>query len=94
MNRSALIPGLVLALAIMVLFAVTAFSSEWFTDMNAGEFNPIQFVPGPEGLGPNSINLQLFENYGPLLLVLALLMFGAILGGVYIAREDDDDDSD
>ncbi|MCL2711788.1 MAG: hypothetical protein FWD37_00730 [Methanomassiliicoccaceae archaeon] len=94
MNRSALVSGLVLAMAIMILFAVTAFSSEWFMDMNAGEFNPIQFVPGPGGLGPDSINIQLFEHYGPLLLILALLMFGAILGGVYIAREDEEDDSD
>jgi len=36
----------------------------------------------------NSLNYALFEKYGPLLLILALLMFGAMIGGVCIAREE------
>jgi NADH:ubiquinone oxidoreductase subunit 6 (subunit J) len=40
----------------------------------------------------NSLNYALFEKYGPLLLILALLMFGAMIGGVCIAREEVESD--
>ena len=46
-------------------------------------------------LSHNSLNYQIFEHYGPLLLVLALLMFGAMVGGICVAREENEtDDTD
>ena len=42
----------------------------------------------PSGnLDHNSLNYKVFEEYGPLLLVLAMLMFGAMVGGICVARE-------
>jgi len=46
-------------------------------------------------MNENSLNFALFEGYGPLMLILALLMFGAMIGGVCIAREESEhDDTD
>jgi len=98
MDKRSLIPSVILALAVMVMFSAAAFSSDWFQhedeegnfyDHNATPPKPQEFAPGENGLSEQSINYMLFENFGPILLVLALLMFGSIIGGVYIAREDD-----
>ena len=40
-------------------------------------------------LAENSINYQMFEFWGPVLLVLGALMFGAIIAGVCISREEE-----
>ena len=46
-------------------------------------------------LKTNSLNYGVFEAYGPLLIVLALLMFGAMVGGICVAREEvENDDTD
>ena len=46
-------------------------------------------------LKENSLNYGVFEAYGPLLIVLALLMFGAMVGGICVAREEvENDDTD
>ncbi len=48
-----------------------------------------------QGLKENSLNYQVFEHYGPLLIVLAMLMFGAMVGGICISREENEtDDTD
>jgi NADH:ubiquinone oxidoreductase subunit 6 (subunit J) len=95
MNRKALIPSVALGVAVMVMFSVAAFSGGWFKDYNAEELHEQKYAPEADGtLHEDSINYQLFERYGPVLLVLAILMFGAIIGGVYIAKEDEDNDSD
>jgi len=91
MNRRALIPGILLTVAVAVMFTAVALS---FGEYNVNDPQEQPFAPDDGVLPENSINYVLFEEYGPILLVVALLMFGAILGGVYIAREDDEDDSD
>ena len=40
-------------------------------------------------LETNSINYQMFEVWGPVLLVLGTLMFGAIIAGVCISKEEE-----
>ena len=51
--------------------------------------------PDNEELNHNSLNWQVFEHYGPLLIILALLMFGAMVGGICISREENEtDDTD
>ena len=95
MNKKTLIPSIVLAMAVIVMFSAAAFSNDWFMDYNAeGEPTTQEFGPNEGVLSEESINYQLFEEFGPILLVLAILMFGAIIGGVYIAREDEENDTD
>ncbi|MCL2031798.1 MAG: hypothetical protein FWG96_00765 [Methanomassiliicoccaceae archaeon] len=60
-------------------------------DMVDENGNPIYVMV----MDPNSLNFALFEKYGPLMLILALLMFGAMIGGVCVAREEvESDDTD
>lgn len=40
----------------------------------------------------NSLNGVLFEKYGAIMLVIGALMFGAMIAGVCISREEDDSD--
>ncbi len=49
---------------------------------------------GDKVLKEESLAYTIFEEYGLILIPLALLMFGAMVGGVVISREDDVDDSD
>lgn len=44
------------------------------------------------GVSFKEISTVLFEGYGPLLLILGALMFGAIIAGVTISKEEDDTD--
>ncbi|MDR0778100.1 MAG: hypothetical protein LBE48_01485 [Methanomassiliicoccaceae archaeon] len=98
MNKAGKAIGLVLGAAILVIFAAAVITGTWSEDLNTdGDREGAPFSPDtPEGgeLDDTSINYQMFEVYGPVLIVLALMMFGAIIGGVYIAKEDDEDDSD
>ncbi|MCL2785622.1 MAG: hypothetical protein FWD81_00140 [Methanomassiliicoccaceae archaeon] len=94
MDKRALVPSVVLAVAIMAIFSAAAFSGDWFRDYNAEELHPQEFAPGPDGLSKDSINYMLFEEFGPILIVLALLMFGSIIGGVYIAKEDEEEETE
>lgn len=90
MNKQALIPSIVITAAVVLIFAVAAVSDEWQYDYDTDP-ESIDFTDGSDA---SSINHVLFEDYGPMLLILGLLMFGAVIGGVYIAKEDDEDDSD
>lgn len=96
MNKVKTAVGLILGVAILAIFAGAVLTGDWNQtydgDYEGAPFNPD--TPEGEELNEGSINYQMFEVYGPLLLVLAMMMFGAIIGGVYIAKEDDDNDSD
>ncbi|MDY0293198.1 MAG: hypothetical protein RBQ77_01300 [Candidatus Methanomethylophilaceae archaeon] len=93
MNKKVLI-GAGLAMTLLVVIGAGVFATQWDTAYD--EPVGIPFAPGEDGvLSENSLNYSVFEDYGPLLLVLSILMFGAIVGGVCIAREEDEyDDSD
>jgi NADH:ubiquinone oxidoreductase subunit 6 (subunit J) len=92
MNKAEKIMGIVLGVAILAIFAGAVLTGDWSEELSNSDpaFEGAPFDTNDAG----SINNTLFEVYGPVLLVLALMMFGAIIGGVYIAKEDDDDDSD
>lgn len=78
--------GKVVALVLtLVLFVGMAFVLAG-TDLGLGE--TIHSIPFMDGTG-GGLNHAVFETYGPVLLVLASLMFGAIIGGVYLSKEDD-----
>lgn len=97
--------GAVSAVVLCAVLLFGAFGSDWFQGQSDNvayddEGNP---VPQPVPFDPDtssgavstdSLNYVVFEKYGPLLVVLAVLMFGAIVGGVCIAREETEKDDD
>ena len=84
-KKKAFLCGLV-ALVMVCGLAGSVISYDWGMDQG------IEKVPfGLDGdgmLADNSINYQMFEVWGPVLLVLGTLMFGAIIAGVCISREE------
>ncbi len=85
------IVGICVAVALLLVLGAGAMATQWETAND--EPVDIPFAPDADGsLSDNSLNISLFETYGPVLLVLSLLMFGAIVGGVCIAREEDEPD--
>jgi len=92
MNKKALLAAAAVAAAVLVMFAAVAVSGE-FSDYNDNGMSSIPFTSDGDNIIDGSLPDTLFEGYGPVLLVLAILMFGAIIAGAYIAKEDDDDDS-
>jgi NADH:ubiquinone oxidoreductase subunit 6 (subunit J) len=93
MNRKALLIGIVIAAVVLVMLSAAVLSGD-FGALNDNGPSKTPFVPEESGLSDESLPFVLFEGYGPVLLVLAILMFGAIIGGAYIAKEDDEDDTD
>lgn len=81
MKRSAVI-GILLA-GVLALFFV--FIIGW-----TGEFGGFE-VRAPQGIPFDVISDMLFNKYGALLLVLGGLMFGAIIAGVAISKEEEDE---
>jgi NADH:ubiquinone oxidoreductase subunit 6 (subunit J) len=92
MNKGKAIIYVALGAAILVLIGGAMLTGNWFMDMDGSPSGPSFNTADPAD--PSSINDYMFEVFGPVLLILAVMMFGAIIGGVYIAKEDDEDDSD
>lgn len=85
--------GAAAAIALVAVLAVGVYATTW--DMNYEAPVPIEFDTPEDGMPhPGSLNYVIFEQYGPLLIVLAILMFGAMVGGICIAREDIEDDEE
>jgi len=93
MNKRTAAVGVIIAATVLVLMTSAVISYEW--DAEDG-MHHVPFTPDSDGnLIPGSLNYELFETYGPVILVLAMLMFGAIIGGAYVAKEEDEEhDSD
>ena len=83
-------------LAAVLISAVVLTDWNDYMTNDSPEGIPFDGGVGEDGeLDRNSLNYALFEQYGPVLLVVALLMFGAMIGGVCIAREEvEGDDTD
>ena len=88
MSKKKAFASALVALVVVCGLAGSVISYNWGMD------NGIEKVPfGLDGdgmLADNSINYQMFEVWGPILLVLGSLMFGAIIAGVCISREERD----
>jgi NADH:ubiquinone oxidoreductase subunit 6 (subunit J) len=96
MNKKAV--GLGVSILLLAVIAIGIFSVDWgsYTDYDS----PQQIIVLPsddpeldiwtedEELKENSLSYVIFEKYGIVLLPLALLMFGAMVGGVVISREE------
>ena len=94
MNKKVAIGAGVAGLLLIVCMG-SLFATDWGSHMKYNEPQNIPFtdvVDETDTLNPQSLNYNLFEKYGPVLLILAVLMFGAMIGGVCISREESDDD--
>ncbi|AGI47230.1 hypothetical protein TALC_00216 [Thermoplasmatales archaeon BRNA1] len=92
--------GAVLAISLLVVLGAAIYMTSWDGFGDSPEPIPYDNVVeydangDPVAVTDGSLNETLFEDYGPVLLVLAILMFGAMIGGVCIAREEvEKDDS-
>lgn len=86
MNKRKLF-GAIIALAVVGVLIASAVTYNW----GMGSW-PSQVPFGLDGTGSlavNSINYQMFEVWGPVLLILGTLMFGAIIAGVCISKEEE-----
>lgn len=96
--------GAVVAVVLLAVLAVGIFSVDWGDYMGSDE--PVEQPTFPTDdddsiwdesgdLKENSLAYTIFEKYGLMLIPLALLMFGAMVGGVVISREEAEiDDTD
>lgn len=96
MNKRTAIGATVAALLLVVLVS-SVFMTNWDNYMTNDSPESIPYVDVVDdngNLNTNSLNYGIFVQYGPLLLVLAILMFGAMIAGVCISREEvEKDDS-
>lgn len=95
--------GIGVAAVLLVTLVACVFANDWDNSPVGDEMQSISYQDynSPAGttssiydsngdLRENTLNFAVFEHYGPLLMVLAALMFGAMVGGICIAREEDD----
>ena len=85
-KKKAFLCGLV-ALVMVCGLAGSVISYDWGMDTG---IEKVPFGLDDDGkLADNSINYQMFEVWGPALLVIGTLMFGAIIAGVCISKEEE-----
>lgn len=90
--------GLVVAGLLLVVLIAGIFASNIETNYDEPQGDPTLAgtihdpdlsIYNPDGtLKPNSLPYAVFEEYGFVLIPLALLMFGAMVGGVVISKEE------
>ncbi len=93
------VAAVALAAGLLAVLAVSIYVTDW--DDYGDEPKAVPFddvvettATGEETVNSESLNYALFEKYGPVLLVLGVLMFGAMIGGICVAREEvEKDDS-
>ena len=87
-----------IAVLVVLTMGAVVLGTHWedfgFQTDDPGEKVP--FVPaeddGVVDYRDNCLNGTLFEKYGALMLVIGALMFGAMIAGVCISREEEDSD--
>ncbi len=96
--------GVTVAVVLLAVLAIGIFSVDWSDYM--GSDKPVEQPTFPTDgddsiwdesgdLKEDSLAYTIFEKYGLMLIPLALLMFGAMVGGVVISREEAEiDDTD
>lgn len=95
MNKKIAI-GIGVAALLAFVSVAAVFATDWDEHMNYDEPQKIPFdgVVEDGALDESSLNYLALEVFGPVLLILAVLMFCAMIGGVCIAREDMEADLD
>ena len=96
MNKKATV---CIALLFAVMLGSVVVFSDWEEIGIADTSDPgesIQFMPhdgdNVEEFRAHSLNGVLFEKYGAIMIVIGALMFGAMIAGVCISREEEDSD--
>ncbi len=97
------IVGVSVSVVLLAILVVGIATVDWdnYTDYDAPQNVPTIDPSGDSGImdddgnvKENSLAYTVFEKYGLVLIPLALLMFGAMIGGVCISREEvESDDS-
>ena len=98
------IVGATAAVLLLAVLAVGIFSVDWsdYTGTDTPQEQPTFPTDDDDSIWDDEGNLKeeslaytIFEKYGLIMIPLALLMFGAMVGGVVISREEAEiDDSD
>lgn len=79
----------VLVLAIVTTDFVTEYDSpQGIPTDTTGHDDSQDIYDGDGNLKPNSLPYAIFEQYGFVLIPLAVLMFGAMVGGVVVSKEE------
>jgi NADH:ubiquinone oxidoreductase subunit 6 (subunit J) len=87
--------GLGVSALLLCVMAIGIFATDWddYTEYDTPQ-GVIVFptdedpIVEDDEVNENSLSYYIFEKYGLVLIPLALLMFGAMVGGVVIAREE------
>jgi len=87
--------GLGVSALLLCVLAIGIFATDWddYTEYDTPQ-GVIVFptdedpIVEDDEVNENSLSYYIFEKYGLVLIPLALLMFGAMVGGVVIAREE------
>ena len=88
-----------IAVLVVLMMGAIAIGTEWdklgFDTSDPGEkipFMPDDGADEREYREGNNLNAVLFERYGAVMIVVGALMFGAMIAGVCISREEEDND--
>lgn len=92
MTKRKLIGGIVAVFALAVLTSAV-FATGWGDLVENDSPERLDTFPvGEEDIRPESLTHVMFETYGPILGLLSLVMFGAMVGAICVAKEEVDDD--
>ena len=104
MTNKKIVVGATVSVILLAVLVIGIATVNWddHTSSDVPINNPDIDTDGPDSiydengdLKENSLAYAVFEKYGLVLIPLALLMFGAMIGGVCISREEvEGDDSD
>lgn len=91
MKRKSIV-GIALGVAMIAILGGMIMDTSWDDEdgMQSIDYNGSQ----TEGAFSDTLNYALFEEYGPVLIIVTLMLFGAIIGAATVAKEEDDNDSD
>lgn len=91
MSKGKKILALIIALGMAVILIGGFIAADWNT---FDEPQSVPFAPEDGELPHDSINYVLFEEWGPIMLVLGAVMFGAIIAGVTLSKEEDEEEEE
>ena len=92
MSKGKKVLALIIALGMAAILIGGFIAADWQT---YDEPQAVPFAPDAGGdLSHDSINYVLFEDWGPIMLVLGAVMFGAIVAGVTLSKEEDEEEEE
>ena len=87
--------GVVVAAIALTVLTVAVFATGWgglVTNDSPENLTTFDPYDANGDLMEDSLTFVLFELYGPMLVLISLIMFGAIVGAICVAKEEVDDD--